>query len=130
MTDKMDKTAEEIFQELQHHIIFLRDKVKQAELKHLDNVMSCGHGQYPKHLEIRNTATSYRESIVEYSVYKKLLDILIKQKNSNNHAQELNNIQCEIESLTTKISELGYSKVYSSLKNWLIKLQTTINHFK
>ena len=74
----MDKTAEEIFQELQDHIIFLRDKVKQAELKHLDNVMSCGHGQYPKHFEIKTTAKLYKDAITEYLALKqKILNLFL-----------------------------------------------------
>lgn len=78
MTDKMDKTTDEIFQELQDHVIFLRDKVKQADYKHYTNVMTCGHGQYPKHLEIKITAELYKDALTEYLALKqKILNLFL-----------------------------------------------------
>lgn len=95
----MDKTAEEIFQELQDHIIFLRDKVKQAELKHLDNVMSCGHGQYPKKFEIKTTARIYTDSVAIYSAHKKLLDLLTKHREARGNHFNCNILLSEMEQL-------------------------------
>ena len=118
----MKRTAEEIIQELQDQLIILSKKVKQAEQKHFSNVMSCGHGQYPKHLEIKTTAGIYSDLIASYSAHKKLLNLLFKHREAGGNQIIFKNLFDEMDEIIedTVLSQKPF--VISMFKEWRLKL--------
>jgi hypothetical protein len=122
----MNKSTEEIYRELKEQVNLLYDKVKQAEQKHFTNVMSCGHGQYPKHLEIRSTAEFYNNSISEYTAHKRLLELMDKHRDKEENLLNLNTFLKELdeiiaESILSQRNDLG-----SVFTEWRAKLSSFI----